>query len=532
MATPDHYGVLGIEPDADERAVKRAYRKAARACHPDLPENKGSASAARRFQEIRAAYDVLSDPKKRAHYDRWGRGGVSAAGGDWHASWHSGPSATEPGADADDIELDTQAGSGVADIFSKLFGDDPDVGSSKGGGGTPMDNPWERTGDGGGRAATGTTSPPKDLWNPELMNQEGRASAGDGISDRPASWGPAPKVGGVRTHSGGGRASRPASPSSGASGAAASTVTNSDPEGVEEASPWRPSIRRSGEAEDGASRTGIGGLDYDGLVQAAFGGDGGAVGEPPQAPSRAEIDAARYGTRKRARRSTTPPPQPAPTEPAPGSEARFEDAFGSAGPDREPRERRGPREAPAPSSALRMTVSVPFLTALHGGTREVTFRVPDADGNWAMERVSVSVPPAIGAGTTVTVAGRGHHGADGRGDLVLDLVAEEHPYFRVEGCNVVLDVPITPYEAVGGVRLEVPTVHGVTNVSIPPGIRAGERIVLRGLGLPDPEQPGRKGTQILVVLIQLPPRLSGDQIDLLAKLEESSGFKPRAGIWD
>lgn len=513
MATPDHYAVLGIEPGADDRAVKRAYRTAARACHPDLPENKGSASAARRFQEIRLAYDVLSDPKKRDHYDRFGRGRISAVGGDWHASWHSGPNATEPGADADDIELDTSTGSGVASIFSKLFGADADVGSSKGGGGTTVDNPWERTADGGGGAATGTTSPPADLWSPERMNRDGEKSATVAKGARSkASRGP--RVGGVKLGGRGGKSE--------------STVRNSDPEGVEEASPWRPSIRRSGETEDGASRTGIGGLDYDGLVQAAFGGDGGAVGEPPPAPSRAEIDASKFGATKRTRRA--PPPPHAAPEPERRSAPRVEPSPGSAF-DSPPPE--APRSSPGPDpSVLRMTVSVPFLTALHGGAKEVTFRVPDAEGQWAMERVEVRVPAGFAPGTELRVAGRGHAESGGRGDLLLELVAEDHPYFLIEGCNVVLEVPVTPYEAVGGVRIEVPTVHGVTTVSIPPGVRGGERIVLRGLGLPDPDQPGRKGTQILVVMIQLPPRLSGDEVDLLARLDASSGFAPRVGVWD
>jgi curved DNA-binding protein len=116
--------------------------------------------------------------------------------------------------------------------------------------------------------------------------------------------------------------------------------------------------------------------------------------------------------------------------------------------------------------------------------------------------------------------------------LVLDLVPEDHPFFQVEGCNVLMDVPVTPFEAASGVRIEVPTVHGATSVSLPPGVAAGQRIVLRGLGLPDPEQAGRKGTQILRVLIQLPPRLGPAQIALLAELDGGSGFAPRAGIWD
>jgi DnaJ-class molecular chaperone len=530
MSSPDHYVVLGVPPDADEKTIKRAYRKAARECHPDLPENKGSASAARRFQEVRQAYGVLSDEKKRAYYDKWGRAGVSAAGKDWHASWHAAPNPTTPGGDADDIELETAVGSGVASIFGDLFGADPDVGSSTGGGGTTKDNPWSHTEDGGGRAASGNKGPVKDLWNPELMNREGRASAGEGLSGGGSPWDPSVISQGL------GRAA----------GQDGSTVTNSDRDGVEEASPWRPSIRRSSESEDGASRTGLGGIDYDGLVQAAFDGGDGAVGGPPPAPTRAEINAAKYAAtprvgavrtgrprstgRKRAaaaspgvstQRTFTPPP----------SEAAFDAA--QPAPPASVLEPDRPPEAPPPET-LRLTVSVPFLTALHGGSQAVTFRVPGDDGKWKLERVEVAVPAGVETGTTLRLRGKGHASADGasRGDLLLDLVAEEHPFFRVEGCNIVVDVPITPFEAAGGVRLEVPTVHGATMVSIPPGIRSGERMVLRGLGLPDPDQPGRKGTQILMILLQIPSILSGEQLQLLVKLEESSGFKPREGLWD
>ena len=70
MEFKDYYKILGVPRDADEKTIKSAYRKLARKYHPDV--NKGDASAEERFKEINEAYQVLSDPEKRAKYDRFG----------------------------------------------------------------------------------------------------------------------------------------------------------------------------------------------------------------------------------------------------------------------------------------------------------------------------------------------------------------------------------------------------------------------------------------------------------------------------
>ncbi len=82
MSKRDYYEVLGVERDADDNAIKSAYRKLARQYHPDV--NK-SADAEERFKEINEAYEVLSDADKRTTYDRFGhaatQGGFGGAGG-------------------------------------------------------------------------------------------------------------------------------------------------------------------------------------------------------------------------------------------------------------------------------------------------------------------------------------------------------------------------------------------------------------------------------------------------------------------
>src|SRR5580692_10126498 len=70
MAQQDYYKTLGIERDADEGEVRKAYRKLARKHHPDL--NPGDKAAEERFKKVQEAYDILSDPKKRQVYDQYG----------------------------------------------------------------------------------------------------------------------------------------------------------------------------------------------------------------------------------------------------------------------------------------------------------------------------------------------------------------------------------------------------------------------------------------------------------------------------
>ena len=78
MAKRDYYEVLGVSKDADEATIKKAYRQLAKKNHPDV--NPGDKDAEERFKEINEAYQVLSNPQKRAEYDQFGPDGPQASG--------------------------------------------------------------------------------------------------------------------------------------------------------------------------------------------------------------------------------------------------------------------------------------------------------------------------------------------------------------------------------------------------------------------------------------------------------------------
>ena len=124
MKTKDYYAILGLPRDADEKAIKRAYRKLARQHHPDV--NQGDSASEDRFKDISEAYEVLSDPDKRAKYDRFGaawqqyeRAGQTG-GFDWDqwAAQQGGRGQTRTVRDASDIF----GSGGFSDFFETLFG--------------------------------------------------------------------------------------------------------------------------------------------------------------------------------------------------------------------------------------------------------------------------------------------------------------------------------------------------------------------------------------------------------------------------
>src|SRR5947209_15298789 len=127
MAKEDYYKVLGVKRDAKPDEIKKAYRRLARKFHPDV--NPGDKSAEERFKQITEAHDVLSDPKKRKVYDRFGQysdnlADAAARG----ATPGAGAGRATPGFDFEGFDWGTTStsssggGSSFRDIFADLFG--------------------------------------------------------------------------------------------------------------------------------------------------------------------------------------------------------------------------------------------------------------------------------------------------------------------------------------------------------------------------------------------------------------------------
>lgn len=128
MEYRDYYKILGVAKNADEKEIKRAYRRLARQHHPDL--NPGNKAAEERFKEVSEAYEVLGNPKNRVRYDRLGSNyhrfrqmGGNAADFDF-SQWFGGGNSGgfNQGGNIDLGDLFGSSGSGFSDFFNTVFG--------------------------------------------------------------------------------------------------------------------------------------------------------------------------------------------------------------------------------------------------------------------------------------------------------------------------------------------------------------------------------------------------------------------------
>jgi len=140
--------------------------------------------------------------------------------------------------------------------------------------------------------------------------------------------------------------------------------------------------------------------------------------------------------------------------------------------------------------------------------------------------VKIVIPPGVMEGQTLRMAGMGPPGPEGRpGDLYVHVHITPHELYRVKGKTLVLDLPITPWEAALGVSLKIPTPYGRVKVRVPPGAASGQSLRLRGRGVPAAEGSGDLFVQLKIVL---PPEMSEAELALYRQLEALNGFDPRA----
>lgn len=116
----DYYQILGVNKTADKNEIKRAYRKLAMQYHPD--QNPNNSEAEEKFKEINEAYQVLSDPDKRAHYDRLGADYQSYQQGGGRPGGFNWGQYTQPGAGGVHVDYQDLFGGDFSDFFSQIFG--------------------------------------------------------------------------------------------------------------------------------------------------------------------------------------------------------------------------------------------------------------------------------------------------------------------------------------------------------------------------------------------------------------------------
>lgn len=147
--------------------------------------------------------------------------------------------------------------------------------------------------------------------------------------------------------------------------------------------------------------------------------------------------------------------------------------------------------------------------------------------------VEVRIPPGAQAGSRLRVAGKGNAGRNGApaGDLYITVRVEPHPFFRREGDDIHIQVPVTVSEAGLGAKIEVPTIDGRALLKVPQGTQTMQKFRLREKGVLNSRKSTR-GDEIVEVIVQGPKANDERTRELLRQLAEANGEDPRQAIWE
>lgn len=148
-------------------------------------------------------------------------------------------------------------------------------------------------------------------------------------------------------------------------------------------------------------------------------------------------------------------------------------------------------------------------------------------------RVEVKIPPGVRTGSKIRVKGEGRAGTGGgtRGDLVLIIDVESHPFFGRDEDDLTCEIPVSFAEAALGAEISVPTRDGRATLKIPPGTQSGQVFRLRGMGVPRLKGGGH-GDQLVSVRITAPKKLSRKARDLVEQLAREVPEEPRESLRD
>ncbi|WP_300549217.1 DnaJ C-terminal domain-containing protein [Roseovarius sp.] len=190
----------------------------------------------------------------------------------------------------------------------------------------------------------------------------------------------------------------------------------------------------------------------------------------------------------------------------------------------------GGRQVHAPGQDHHAKIVIDLDEAYHGGSRDFTLRKPELDQSGHLvlrERsIRVAIPKGVTEGQHIRLTGQGAPGmGQGKaGDLYLEVALEERPGMRIEGRDVFMDLPVTPWEAALGGRIEIKTPGGKVNLTLPKHAQTGKKLRLKGRGIPG--KPA--GDLFAVIKIVIPPAETAKAKALYEELAREVRYDPRA----
>lgn len=197
-------------------------------------------------------------------------------------------------------------------------------------------------------------------------------------------------------------------------------------------------------------------------------------------------------------------------------------------------EHRGRQQQPVRGPDYEVPLSVTLEQIYSGDETEITVSVPEYDAHGLLHRIPktfrVRIPKGASDGQRLRLPQKGGEGLRGgqAGDLYIVMNIQPHPFYRVSGHDLYLDLPLTPWEAVLGAKVQIPTLGGLVEMTIPPGTASGSKLRLGKRGLPGPNNA--QGDQYAVVHIEVPKTVTPTERELFSQLAQASHFNPRAQL--
>jgi curved DNA-binding protein len=177
------------------------------------------------------------------------------------------------------------------------------------------------------------------------------------------------------------------------------------------------------------------------------------------------------------------------------------------------------------------TLRITLNEAFHGGTKPIVLQSQTVNQSGLIEvqekRYDIKIPAGILPGQKVRLPGQGGEGMGGgpRGDLYLKVELEPDPDYTLKERDIYMEVPVAPWEAVLGAEVEISTLSGNVSLKIAPGTQSGQKLRLRGKGMPNPK--GQPGNLYATVVVRIPVLPTERERELFEELRKTSTFNPR-----
>ncbi|MBU1140142.1 MAG: DnaJ domain-containing protein [Proteobacteria bacterium] len=179
---------------------------------------------------------------------------------------------------------------------------------------------------------------------------------------------------------------------------------------------------------------------------------------------------------------------------------------------------------------LHAKIVISLEDSFRGSKQTVTLQRPTVDANGHVftspHTLHITIPKGVTEGQRIRLEGQGGAGIgkDSNGDLYLEIVFASHPHFSADNRNIMLTLPITPWEAALGATIQVPTLGGTVELKIPPNSQTGKKMRLKGRGL---SSSTVSGDQYVTLAIMTPHPANKSDRELYRKMAETMSFNPR-----